>query len=128
MNVDKPNYCPICFNDTLVIKEQGKVDIYINGKHRNTGQFLFNLNNQDSEDIREILLEKLNDFFKWCGDFNNKEAITKIDIVSTDFICDGGGSIPSSFKPSIIDVLVPLEEYQEMVESLAKKFSIELDI
>jgi len=128
MKAGKSNYCPLCFNDTLTIKEQGKVDIYINSKHRDTGRFLFNLDNQDSDDLQEILREKLKDFFKWYGSFNNKEIITKIDIVSTDFICESGCIIPSDFKPSIIDVLVPQEEYNEMVRSLAKQFEIKLEI
>ena len=71
-------YCPICFNNSLTLKPTGKISILLNGKPSSHGQLLYNLNSQEGHEIKKEFLVKMEEYFKWYGDLNNAESISKL--------------------------------------------------
>jgi hypothetical protein len=92
------------------------------------GRFLFNVGKQAKGQILEDLEDKLDNFFKWYGDFNNKEPIKRVDIISGDFTCDRGCRLDINFKGQVIDILFSGKELQEILNRLSEKYSITLDL
>ena len=124
----RPIYCPVCFNHTLFLKEKGKVTIYFDGKQRTSGQFIFNLEDQRPDQLKQVLEEKLEEYFKWYGEFQNKAPIKKIDLFSSDFFCENGCEIPSSTKLSVIGVLFSEKYVMDLISDLASDNEILLDL
>lgn len=122
-------YCPSCFNDSLFIKPKGVIEVKINGKQMDTGRFLFNLSDSKKQEVVIDLFKKLNDFFKWYSSFKNADPIKKIELVTSDFRCDGGCIVSLDKTFSIVGVLIPEEILKEKVTQLCQhyKLSIEFD-
>ena len=121
-------YCPICFNNSLTLKPTGKISILLNGKPSSHGQILYNLNSQAGHEIKKEFLVKMEEYFRWYGDLSNAESVSKIDVVSTDFVCDHGCSIPATTKPSVIGILFTEKFIKETAVDLASKYHVELSL
>jgi hypothetical protein len=121
-------YCPICFNDTLALKKSGVVHLIINGKQMNAGRFLFNREQDKPDVILRIFASKLEDFLKWYSTFQNKLPITEVYISSSDFDCVKDCKIPISSKFSIIDILIPLVDINEVLTLMAKKYNLKIEL
>ena len=120
-------YCPICFNNSLTLKPTGKISILLNGKPSSHGQLLYNLNSQEGHEIKKFLV-KMEEYFKWYGDLNNAESISKIDVVSTDFVCDHGCSIPRQLNPQSSEFFFTEKFIKETAVDLASKYNVELSL
>ena len=123
----KPTYCPECFNTSLELKNSGKVYLYFDGKKKESSVFLYNIEKDSAEEIHQRLEEKLEDFFKWYGSFDNKLTINKVEAISPDFVCDEGCTLAAGFQPSVGGVLFEESVFQELVEETATKYGVDLD-
>ncbi len=122
------HYCPKCLNDSLSINSRGTIHVIVNGKQMDAGRFLFNVGKQDKEQIKNDLEEKLADFFKWYKEFHNKEPITKVDIVSSDFKCEKGCRLDMGYRSSVNELLFSGKELKEILVRMSEKYKITLDL
>ena len=120
-------YCPTCFNNTLHLQPKGVVHVFINGKKMDAGRFLFNLEDRDKRFVINDLEKKIEEFFSWYGNFKNKEAIKKIELISSDMFCESGCSFPVGQKFSMIDILVPREVIAKIAKKMGEKYSLEVE-
>jgi len=122
------NYCPICLNDSLSLNSRGLVEIVINGKKMDAGRFIFNVGKDTQDEILENFRDKMEEFFRWYGNFQNKDPISSVEIVSSDFNCEHGCRIDLTFKGSVIDLLIPRKYLHEVLQELCNDFDLKLDI
>ena len=123
----KSSYCPNCFNMSLELKNSGKVNFYFDGKKKESSVFIFNLQADLPEEIQERVLDKLADFFKWYGSFGNKQPISKVEALSSDFTCDDGCSLDPAFQPSVVGILFDQKFFENAVQEMADKYDVEID-
>ena len=122
-------YCPICFNDSLNLSQSGVVHLIINGKQMDAGRFLFNLEDEKrKQETTKALITKVREFFQWYSNFQNKEPISVIELVSSDFSCDTGCVVPSTNKYSIIDVVVERSELEKILKEEGDKYLLEIKL
>lgn len=121
-------YCPICLNDTMTICKRGLIHLSVNGRSRDTGRFLFNIETQDHDEILEEFENKVEDFLKWYSNFQNIEPINKIEVYSNDFICESGCKIPIDKTFTILDVLFTHQEAYSAVEKIAQKYKMKVEL
>jgi len=117
-------YCPVCLNDTLSINQRGVIKIMINGKHRDTNLFLFNLQSESKEEVFLNLSKKIEEFFKWYSSFQNKAPIENFEIYSNDFNCTTGCSIPITTKISVIEPLFDPVRIHKLFVDMGNKYEI----
>ncbi len=120
------SYCPKCLNNTLDIKSRGVVQVIVNSKQMDTGRFLYNLS--DDEDVAESMEEKLEDFFKWYSNFQNKDPIEVVELLTTDFACENKCPIDLSLKFTIVDVLISRERLEKCIKGLAVTYDMALEL
>ncbi len=121
-------YCPKCFNQTLRIKPKGVVDIYINGKKRDNGRFLFNMEPGHHEEVVSDFKKKCDDFFQWYSNFNNKDSIQLVELYTIDVKCEDGCAFAPSEKFSAVDCVISSAEIKEIIGTLANKYSMEVQL
>jgi hypothetical protein len=122
-------YCPKCLNNTLRICSKGVIYIAINGKQMDAGRFLFNLETEEKmRQLKPSLQLKLEEFFNWYSNFQNKEPITFVAIDTADMQCEEGCVIPAKNRFSIIDILISRNELVELLEAQGKRHGIDIQI
>lgn len=119
-------YCPKCLNNSLHINSRGVMNIIINGKQMDAGRFLYNFD-KDKATFLKDLNTKLEEFFKWYSNFTNTSPITKIEICSSDVVCDNKCAIPISNKFSVIDSVISARELKGMLDKLGQKYNLEIE-
>lgn len=92
------------------------------------GRFLYNLNDHRKDQIVRDLESKLDEFFKWYSNFQNKEPISRVSLSSADFICEEGCSIGLNTRFSIIDILIPRKTVIEKLEELSEKHHLRIEL
>jgi hypothetical protein len=122
-------YCPTCLNNTLELNSRGVIRLLFNGKSKNTSLFSYNLATDTQEKLERLLIEKVKDYFKWYGDFQNKTPIKSFECYTTDTKCKKGCIItPDSNKASVINVLFSSERILEILRTEGKISKIDIDI
>ncbi len=119
-------YCPVCFNKTLVVAQSGLVNVIVNGMQMDAGRILFNAG-QFGKTIKEDLAKKLAEFFEWYSKFQNKQAIKELHLVSTSFKCLNGCKIGNQ-NMSVIDHLITRKEILQILSEASEKFGIKIDL
>tara|TARA_B100000886_G_C20228970_1_gene409707 strand:- start:87 stop:470 length:384 start_codon:yes stop_codon:yes gene_type:complete len=127
MILTKHSYCPKCFNTTLELKNSGKVNLFFDGKKKESSVFLYNLTNDTQEEINQQLVIKLRDFFKWYGSFEHRQPIKKVEAISPDFVCTDGCSLDPNFQPSVVGILFDQKFFENTVSEIAETCGVELD-
>jgi hypothetical protein len=120
--------CPKCFNDTLNLAIHGTVDVLVNNKKLSTGRLLYNLEKDSAERFEEELLKKLEEHFEWYGRFQNKGPIKSIEVCSANFACQNKCKIDLNYRFTVIDLLIKEERFNEIINNLAKKYSIPMEM
>ena len=120
-------YCPVCLNDTLFMHTKGTIFIKINRQTMSTSHFLYNLSKEEEEDILEHLSIKLDEFLGWYSNFQNKEKISKVEIVSANFACDKHCKLPEA-RFSIIGSLISKRTFLKLLLRLSKKHGLSVDL
>lgn len=121
-------YCPSCFNNTLQLSKTGVVNVVINGKQMDAGRFLYNLKSHKKERIIKDFETKLMEFFEWYSQFQNREAITKISLCSSDFLCEQGCRIGMNQKFSVVDILIPKKLLLQKLHSLGEQYHLQIEL
>ncbi|MAX65504.1 MAG: hypothetical protein QF441_04110 [Bacteriovoracaceae bacterium] len=121
-------YCPVCFNDTLKIASSGVVKLLFNGKAKSTSQFFYNLSQDKDEELLQKIEDVVKDYFIYYSGFQNKDPIENIDAYSIDFKCENKCVININHKVNVIGLLFSQDELNEIVERLAKKYNIPIDL
>ena len=121
------SYCPKCFNTSLDLKTSGKVYLYFDGKKKESSLFIYNLENDFQDEINTRLVSRIDDFFRWYGNFDHKMPIKKVEALSPDFKCLDGCSIESNFQPSVVGILFDQKFFESSVRDLASTHGVELD-
>lgn len=121
-------YCPMCLNDTLSMRDRGVIHLIVNGKQMDTGRFLYNILKESPEELNENFEKKLEEFFRWYSNFQNKDPIQYIHICSSDFRCEKGCGIHLGNKYSVVDVLIPREVVLEKLEILGEKYDMIIEL
>ncbi len=121
-------HCPKCFNDCMKMSSRGVVHIIINGMQMDTGRFLFNLSKESEEEVRENFKAKLEEFFKWYSNFQNKDPIKVMELLSSDFACEEKCKLDLGMRFSVLGILIPYEEAEEVVKELAQKYKMTIQL
>ena len=96
-----------------------------NGKAKATSQFFYNLKQDDPSDIDEKVKKTIRDYFIWYSNFQNKDVITNVEMVSSDFKCSTGCVLNSSHRLNTIDILIAKEKLAEIIASEGKRAQIQ---
>jgi hypothetical protein len=121
-------YCPKCLNQTLFIKPKGVVDIYINGKKRDNGRFLYNMDPAYEEEVLSDFTNKCEEFFKWYGDFKNKETIEYIELLTVDIKCENNCRFSPMERFSAVDTIITSEVILDVLTTFGKKYNLEVEL
>ncbi len=121
-------YCPVCLNNSLYINTRGVMNIVVNGKQMDAGRFLYDFDRDRAHFIAD-LTQKLEEFFKWYSNFQNIEAITKVEISTIDVTCENGCSMPPATKFSVFDGnQLKKNEIGKILTKLATKYNLEIEL
>lgn len=121
-------HCPKCFNDSLRMATRGVVHIIVNGMQMDTGRFLYNLGKESQEEVNENFKDKLEEFFKWYSNFQNKDPIKVIELLSSDFSCDEKCRLDLGMRFSVLGILLPYEDVDQMIQDLGKKYRMTIQL
>lgn len=121
-------YCPQCFSNTLVITSKGVIDIYINGIKRDNGRILFSTEAGDFERTKLEFAKKCDEFFQWYSQFQNKNTIEIVELITPDVKCQNGCRFSPMDKFSAVDVVFKREFIAKTLEDLAAKYRIAIKL
>ena len=121
-------YCPICFNQTLKISSTGVVRVTFDKKSKNTSQFFYDLKKDRPSEIDEKFRIVVADYFAWYASFQNKSTITKVELSTLDLICSNGCRMTQACRASTVDLIIPFQTVKTIVEDVAKKYKVPVDI
>ena len=121
-------YCPKCLSQTLFIQPKGVVDIYINGKKRDNGRFLYNMDPAYEEEVFNDFKAKAEEFFKWYSDFKNKETIEYVELLTVDVKCDNNCRFSPMERFSAVDTVISSEAILEVFSELGEKYNLDVEL
>jgi len=110
------------------MKSKGTIFILINSHKTTTSQFLYNLAREEEEDIFEHLEEKFEEFFHWYKGFENKEKISKVEVISSDFSCENKCILPPGSRFSAIGIIIDKKQFINLLTKLTKKHNLRLSL
>ena len=119
-------FCPKCLNNSVHVKEKGVIQILVNGRQKDTGRFLFNL--EDRETININISNKILEHFKWMASFQNPKPVEQLNVITSDAKCDNGCALPLAQKFSLIDHLISTKEVKKIATEFAKECELEIDL
>lgn len=119
-------FCPKCLSNSVHLKEKGVMNILVNGRQKDTGRFLFNLDRKD--EILQNISDKIHEHLQWMASFNNKKPVQTVHVVTTDAKCDNGCAIPLSHKFSLTDHIISTKGLKDLIAKHAKESELELEL
>ncbi len=120
------HYCPKCFNSSIHIADKGVSQVVINNLKMDRGQFLFNIPKESPQEIEQRILTKLEEFFKWYKNFQNREPIKYVQLSSADFICERGCKLPMNSQYSIVGSLINEIKLHKFLAEMGQKYSMDI--
>jgi hypothetical protein len=122
-------YCPVCFQDVLRIKSNGVIKLAFNGKSKNSSLFTYNLQKETQEQLLTKLNDKVEDFFSFYSQFQNKIPMKTFEAYSSDFLCTSGCKIDLvNTRVSVIGLVYSISEIKSVLEKQGKKFGITIEV
>ena len=119
-------YCPKCLNETLFIKPKGVIDIFINGKKRDNGRFLYNIQESEKEQLVADFKLKCEEFFKWYSQFNNQDPIEYVELLTVDVKCENSCKFSPLERFSAVDIIVKRSLIEEILTELGEKYKMRI--
>lgn len=119
-------FCPNCLNNSVHVKEKGVIQILVNGRQKDTGRFLFNLEDRDA--ITQGVSDKILEHFKWIKSFSNPKPVESVNVITSDAKCDNGCALPIGQRFSLIDHIISTKELKQMAISHAKECELEISL
>lgn len=124
-------YCPVCYNNSIVVADKGVINVIINNRQMDAGRFLFN-NKRGGKDSQEELLKsftaKVEEYFQWYSTFKNAQTIQKIILSSNNLICSNNCKIPTSMRYDVTTMIFTEQEIKQVLTKLGKKYGIQIDL
>lgn len=121
-------YCPKCLNQTLFIQTKGVVDIIINGKKRDNGRFLFNMDPDFYEAVVADFYKKCEEFFKWYSEFKNQDTIQYIELLTVDVKCENNCRFSPMERFSAVDVVIDRKTITKVINELGAKYNMTVEL
>ena len=121
-------YCPKCLNNSLRLEAKGVVNIIINGKQMDAGRFLFDMGPGGEEKTIEDFKKKVDEFFKWYSNFQNKEPINYVELLSNHFKCEEGCFLSANDRFSILDIILPIDLVKTTLTEAGKKYGMDVQL
>jgi hypothetical protein len=118
--------CPVCFENSLVLNNNGVIQVFVNDRSMNNNRVLFRLPKDNSKVLIKNIMPKIEDYYKWYGTFTNKEPIKKIDLVTTDYTCSNKCRIPGAHLVDIKGSLIDARMFKLTLMELTKKYGFNL--
>ena len=121
-------YCPTCLNNTIAIREEGVIDLIINGKRMDSGRFYFNLGKEKEDEIIDNLKKKFEAFFQWYSNFQNIEPIQSIRLITSNAFCRNKCKFDPNMKFSIVNIIIPAGKVKKLAYEMGHKYKIKIDL
>lgn len=121
-------YCPICFNNSILIADKGVINVIINNRQMDAGRFLFNSRVESRDQLIKHFKQKVEEFFQWYASFQNPQTITKVILSSNSLICSKHCKIPASMKCDVTNLIFTQAEILKVLTELSNKYSIRVDL
>ncbi len=122
-------YCPVCFQNTLRIKSTGVIKLAFNGKSKNSSIFTYNLQKESQDQLIAKLREKIEDFFRFYADFQNKAPLKNFEAYAADFLCENNCKIDMiNTKVSVVGVIYSASEVKSILTEYGKKYAIDIEV
>jgi hypothetical protein len=121
-------YCPKCLSNTLYIEPKGVVDIYINGKKRDNGRFLYNMDPVFEEATIADFKRKVDEFMSWYSNFQNQEPIEYLELLTVDVRCENNCRFSPMERFSAVDTVISRDIVREVLEEVGEKYKMELQL
>lgn len=121
-------YCPICYNNSIVVADKGVINVIINNRQMDAGRFLFNNKRDSRDELIKQFSQKVEEYFQWYASFRNAQNITKIILSSNSLICARNCKIPPSMKYDVTTLIFTPAEINTVLTQLAKKYNITVNL
>lgn len=121
-------YCPKCLNQTLYIKPKGVIDIIINGKKRDNGRFLYDMDSAKEDKLLKDFHEKCEEFFQWYSNFNNQDPIEYVELLTVDVKCENNCRFSPMERFSAVDIVIKREDIEEVLTELSEKYNMTIQL
>ena len=140
-------YCPKCLSNDITLPTSSIVHIVINGMRTNLNYILFGSDKsgqvhakegakadhilfksgQGKEAFKKELTDKIESFFTYYVSQPNHSSIKTIKIFSNDYECDNQCRL-KGVNISVLDHLISPQSLMGILNNLAKKYSIKLEV
>ena len=90
-----------------------------------SGRFLFNVQ-MEAREVEGALDKKLEEFMRWYGNFQNKEPIERVEIITSAVLCSNSCKIPINFQYNIIDDIISSDKVMRILKQYADKYKVEI--
>ncbi len=104
------------------------MDIYINGKKRDNGRFLYNMDPAYKEAVFSDFKKKAEEFFRWYSDFKNQQTIEYVELLTVDVRCENGCKFSPMERFSAVDTVVSREAILDVFDELGKKYDMSVNL
>ncbi len=122
------NYCPKCLDTSIRLEDKGVIHFIMNGKHQDTSQLLFSLENDNDKKIPGDFKNKIAEFMKWYSQFKNRSPIASIQVFTNNYYCKNKCAFSANLKFSIVDILIPAKEIVQIIKDTGKEYGIEVTL
>lgn len=104
------------------------VDIYINGKKRDNGRFLFNMDPVFEDALYKDFKEKVEEFFQWYSNFKNQEPIEYLELLTVDVHCENNCRFSPMERFSAVDTVIDRETVREVLMEVGEKYNMDIQL
>ncbi len=115
-------------NQSLFIKRKGVIDIFINGKKRDNGRFLYDMDSAREDKLLADFENKCEEFFQWYSNFNNQDPIEYVELLTVDVKCENNCKFSPMERFSAVDVVIKREDIEEILTDLSEKYKMTLQL
>lgn len=121
-------YCPKCLDTSINLELSGVVHFIINGRHQETSQLLFSVDDFDQEKFAKEFRVKISEFMVWYSQFKNREVISSIQVFTNNYRCNNGCAFSANLKFSVVEVLLSANQIVNIVRECGREYGIETKI
>lgn len=121
-------YCPKCLDTSINLESSGVIHFIINGRHQETSQLLFSIDDFNKEKFAKEFKVKIAEFMVWYSQFKNREELSSIQVFTNNYRCKNGCAFSANLKFSVVEVLLSANEIVEIVKECGKEHGIQTNI
>lgn len=72
--------------------------------------------------------EKVDEFMSWYSNFQNREPIEYLELLTVDVRCDNNCKFSPMERFSAVDTVISREVVREVLEEVGEKYKLELEL